>query len=86
MNICVTCNRPLESTYFPTKKEKIIMDFINNYQLMNNKTPSFREMLPNVGLKSTASIHKYINKLEEKGFISTIPGEYRSITILKRVD
>ena len=43
-------------------------------------------MLPNVGLKSTASIHKYINKLEEKGFISTIPGEYRSITILKRVD
>ena len=86
MNICEYCNRPIESKYFPTEKEKIIISFILNYQESNKKTPSFREMLPNVGLKSTASIHKYINKLEEKGFISTIPGEYRSITILKRVD
>tara|TARA_R100000908_G_scaffold37621_1_gene17338 strand:+ start:734 stop:994 length:261 start_codon:yes stop_codon:yes gene_type:complete len=86
MNICENCNRPIESKYFPTEKEKIIINFILNYQEINKKTPSFREMLPNVGLKSTASVYRYLHKLENKGFLSIIPGEYRSITILKRID
>jgi len=86
MNICKNCNRPLDNEYYPTEKEKNIIRFILNYQENNKKTPSFREMLPNVNLKSTASVYRYLHKLENKGFLSIIPGEYRSITILKRVD
>jgi len=86
MNICENCNRPLDNDYYPTITEKNIIRFILNYQENNRKTPSFREILSNVGLKSTASIHKYLHKLQNKGFVSLETAEHRSITILKRVD
>ena len=52
-----------------TKKEKAILKFIETQVLENGYPPSVREIGKSVGLSSTATVHSYLNKLEEKGYI-----------------
>lgn len=84
--ICESCNRPIKNGYFPTKLEVKIIRYINDFQANNKKSPSYREIQDNVGLNSTSAIHRYIHKLEKKGFLSKEPGENRSITLLKAIN
>ena len=45
--------------------------------------PSVREIVDSVGLKSTASVHYQLKKLEEKGYIRRDPSLPRAMEILK---
>jgi|TARA_R100000900_G_scaffold110301_1_gene85722 repressor LexA len=83
MNICKSCNRPLDLKYYPTSKEKKIIRFILTFQENNKKTPSFREIAEHFNSKAIGNIHKSLHKLQDKGFLHMVAGEYRSITILR---
>ena len=51
------------------KREKAIIKFIEIQTKENGYPPSVREIGKAVGLKSTATVHGYLAKLEEKGYI-----------------
>ena len=51
------------------KREKAILKFIEKQIALNSYPPSVREIGKAVGLKSTATVHGYLAKLEEKGYI-----------------
>ena len=49
------------------KREKAILKYIEKEVTANGYPPSVREIGKAVGLKSTATVHGYLAKLEEKG-------------------
>ena len=49
------------------KREKSILRFIEKQIMTKGYPPSVREIGTAVGLSSTATVHGYLSKLEEKG-------------------
>jgi len=52
-----------------TEKQKLVLDFIEEYQMINGKSPTIREMKEHFNVKSDNSILKHLKALTEKGFI-----------------
>jgi len=66
-----------------TKKEKAILKFIEEQIEVNGYPPSVREIGKAVGLKSTATVHGYLAKLEEKKYIRKEFQKGRALRLLK---
>lgn len=66
-----------------SKREKAILKFIEKQIKINNYPPSVREIGKAVGLKSTATVHGYLAKLEEKGYIKKESQKGRTLRLLK---
>ena len=49
------------------KREKAILKFIEKQIMTDGYPPSVREIGKAVGLSSTATVHGYLAKLEDKG-------------------
>ena len=49
-----------------TKKQKLILDFINDFQEKNGFPPTVRDICIGVGLRSTATVFTHLKNLEEK--------------------
>ena len=64
-------------------REKAILKFIQKQVKSNGYPPSVREIGKAVGLKSTATVHSYLRKLEEKGFIKKEQQKGRTLKLLK---
>ena len=64
------------------KRERAILDYIEKQAKINGYPPSVREIGKAVGLKSTATVHGYLAKLEEKGYIKKSDNKNRTIEIL----
>ncbi len=65
------------------KREKAILKFIEKQIALNSYPPSVREIGKAVGLKSTATVHGYLAKLEEKGYIKKESQKGRTLKLLK---
>ncbi|MCI8310048.1 MAG: transcriptional repressor LexA [Clostridia bacterium] len=65
------------------KREKAILKFIEKEVVANGYPPSVREIGKAVGLKSTATVHGYIAKLEEKGYVKKESQKGRTLKLLK---
>ena len=65
------------------KREKAILKFIEKSIKNNGYPPSVREIGKSVGLKSTATVHGYLAKLEEKGYIKKESQKGRTLKLLK---
>lgn len=65
------------------KREKAILKFIEKQIKINNYPPSVREIGKAVGLSSTATVHGYLSKLEEKGYVKKESQKGRTLRILK---
>lgn len=65
------------------KREKAILKFIEKQIVANSYPPSVREIGKAVGLKSTATVHGYLAKLEEKGYIKKESQKGRTLKLLK---
>ena len=66
-----------------TKKQKELFDYLSNYLLKNNISPSFEEMKQAVNLKSKSGIHRLITSLEQRGFIRRLKHKARAMEIIK---
>ena len=67
-----------------TPREQDIYRFIQQYWFRHGKTPLLREIAESVGLTSRGFVHRYIQSLTEKGYI-TITSGHRSINLTKKV-
>ena len=67
------------------KREKAILKFIEKQIKVNSYPPSVREIGKAVGLKSTATVHGYLAKLEEKGYIKKESQKGRTLRLIKGV-
>ncbi len=52
-----------------TKRQKEILDFIENFISTNDYAPSFAEIGSHFGLSSPATIHQHVEALKSKGFL-----------------
>ncbi len=66
-----------------TKKQKMILDFINDFQDKNGFPPTVRDICIGVGLRSTATVFTHVKNLEEKGFLTKSSFKNRAISVVK---
>ena len=66
-------------------EEKLIkvMDYIRKFTEENGYTPSVREIGKECGIKSTATVHSYLERLQNKGYLTKATNKKRSMTISK---
>ena len=65
------------------KREKDILSFIEKNIKEHGYPPSVREIGKSVGLSSTATVHGYLTKLEEKGYIKKENQKGRALRLVK---
>ncbi len=72
-----------KSTEELNKREKAILKYIEKHIANKGYPPSVREIGKAVGLSSTATVHGYIAKLTEKGYIKKEDQKGRTLKLLK---
>ena len=65
------------------KREKAILKYIEKDIDINGYPPSVREIGKAVGLKSTATVHCYLERLEDNGYISRKDKMGRTLQLIK---
>ena len=63
-------------------KQMDLFIFIKDYIDKNNVAPSYEEMKKGTGGSTKCTIFTKINQLQERGWITKLPGKNRSITII----
>ncbi len=62
-----------------TDKEREMYQYIGRVMEEKGYAPSVRDIQNALGIKSTATVHSYLNKLEEKGYIQKEQGKSRTL-------
>ena len=65
-----------------TTRQKQILEYIRDCVHKYGYPPSVREICQSVGLSSTSTVHGYLHRLEELGFIRRDPAKNRTIELL----
>lgn len=65
-----------------TEKQRKVLEFIKKELKTKGYPPSVREICRGVGIKSTSTVHSYLERLEEMGLIRRDPSKPRAIEIL----
>lgn len=66
------------------KRQKQILDFLNDYIDRYGHAPTLVEIAKKLGVKSLATVHEHLQTLEKKGLIKRSGGISRGIEILDR--
>ncbi len=64
-----------------TEKEKAMYEFICETIRKEGFAPSVRDIQNALGIKSTSTVHSYLNRLEEKGAIRKENGKSRTLRV-----
>lgn len=64
-----------------TDKERKMLDYITESIKAEGYSPTVRDIREALGIKSTATVHAYLSKLEEKGYIQKQTGKSRTLRI-----
>lgn len=65
-----------------TKRQREILDFLNEFIDHNGYAPSLEEVGRRFGLSSLATVHKHLTNLQEKGFIKRAWNRSRSVELV----
>ena len=65
-----------------TEKEKQVLAFIKHSVAKKGYPPSVREIGQSVGLSSSSTVHSYLKKLENKGYIRRDPNKTRAMEVI----
>lgn len=65
-----------------TKKQKQILDYLEEYVGNNGVAPTYEEIADYFGYRSKGTVHKHITNLEEKGFIHKDWNRTRGLELL----
>ena len=60
-----------------------VMDYIRRFSEENGYMPSVREIGANCMIKSTATVHSYLERLQEKGYLNKVENKKRAVTLSK---
>ena len=64
-----------------TKRQKEILDFVENYSRKKGYAPSFEEIRKRLKLASVSTFHFHISKLKAGGYLGKIDNKARGISI-----
>ena len=64
-----------------TRRQKEVMDFLSNFIKTNGYSPSYEEVAAGLGLASLATVHKHVQALETKQYLSRNYNHSRSLEI-----
>jgi len=67
-----------------TKRQKLILDYIEGYITDHGYAPSFEEIAGAFGYTSLATVHEHVSNLERKGYIRKAFNQSRSIELVRR--
>lgn len=67
-----------------TKSQREILDGIERHIAQFHQPPSYREIAEMFGFKSTGRVTEVLRALQERGWITFLPGRARSITVLDK--
>jgi repressor LexA len=65
-----------------TKKQRHLLNFIEDFIRMNGYAPSYEEMAEHFGLRSKATVYEHIQALEDKGYLRVRQGRARSLEVV----
>ena len=65
-----------------TKKQTLILNFIDEFTKANNYSPSYREIMSGLGLTSVSAVAEHIDNLVAKGALRKVPGASRSLELV----
>lgn len=65
-----------------TKRQREILDFLNEFIEEHGYAPSLEEIGRRFGLSSLATVHKHLTNLQEKGFIKRAWNRSRSVELV----
>lgn len=65
-----------------TKKQMLIIDFINDYTMTRGVSPTYREIMAALGLSSVSAVAEHIDNLVKKGALRKSPGAARSLEVI----
>lgn len=73
----------MRKSYKAEERQQQILNYIKEYFLEKGYPPAIREICAAVGLKSSSTVHLYLDQLEQKGLIKRNPTKPRAIDILE---
>lgn len=65
-----------------TTQEQNTLQFIRNYIAQFGFAPKFKEIGQAIGVNSQGTIHRYVQSLEDKGYINRLKGNSRGISLI----
>lgn len=65
-----------------TRRQKQILDYIQDYLETNGFAPSFEEIARHFTFRSLATVHEHLTNLERKGYIHRTHNESRAIEVV----
>jgi len=65
-----------------TKRQREILDFLNDFIAAHGYAPSLEEIGRRFGLSSLATVHKHLTNLQQKGFIRRTWNRSRSVEVV----
>ena len=68
-----------------TPKKKIILDFINSYQIKNSFAPSLEEIKNKLKLHSVSTIHQHVEELRKSGYLKKEKNKARAISSISKI-
>ncbi|HVS78681.1 MAG TPA: hypothetical protein VHD84_00095 [Candidatus Saccharimonadales bacterium] len=72
-----------KSTVRPTKKQKELLTFIEDFIARNGYSPSYREIMSGTGHTSVATVSLHINNLIKRGHLAKRDRSARSLEVVK---
>jgi repressor LexA len=70
----------MEKQHLP-QRQREVFDFITDYHRAHGFAPAYKEIAAALGLGSSTVI-TYIGILKQKGFVNSLPGIPRSLTVI----
>ena len=66
----------------PTKKQKMLLDFIDAFVKGNGYSPTFREIMQALEYKSVSTVAKHVDNLIARGWLIKRDGEARTLEVV----
>jgi repressor LexA len=66
-----------------TRRQREVLDVIQNFIDTNGYSPSLEEIGGSLGLSSVATVHKHVSHLVEKGLVRRVWNQNRSIDLVR---
>ena len=66
----------------PTKKQQKLLDFVQEFSDSNNYSPSYREIMRAMNLKSVSAVAEHIENCVAAGFLRKTPNSPRSLEVI----
>jgi SOS-response transcriptional repressor LexA len=65
-----------------TPEQRAALDFISKEIAANDSPPTYQEIALHLGLRSKSGVGRLLNRLEDRGHITRLPGRRRSIAVV----